>query len=256
MGAELNNTINPTSTNLTASTDQPARSRRESSGAGKPAPQVGAPAEAQSDRAIISDEALRKSGLLKDPSAQEQDPNTQAEADPRVAELKRRDREVRAHEQAHVAAGGSLVRGGAAYKYAAGPDGHTYATGGEVSIDVSPIPNDPAATIRKMARVARAALAPAQPSGQDRVVAVAAAKAERAAREELARQQTEKLQEPETPAAGAVEEQSKTPAAPAAEEQTRTPAPPAAAKEYVNVPSQLSSPKETTFQAKIVNLQA
>ena len=40
-----------------------------------------------------------------------------------VDRLKERDREVRAHEQAHVAAGGQYVRGGIQFEYQTGPDG-------------------------------------------------------------------------------------------------------------------------------------
>ena len=66
-----------------------------------------------------------------------------------------------------------------------------YAVGGEVSIDSSPVEGDPAATITKMEQVKRAALAPAEPSGQDRSVASSAAQAEAAARMELLQQKSE-----------------------------------------------------------------
>jgi len=95
----------------------------------------------------------------------------------RVAELKKRDAEVRAHEAAHVAAGGRYVRGAASFEYESGPDGKKYAVGGEVSIDTSAVSGDPQATIQKMRTVRAAALAPASPSGQDRAVAAAAAAA-------------------------------------------------------------------------------
>ncbi len=94
-----------------------------------------------------------------------------------VEELKRRDEAVRQHEQAHIAAGGSLVRGGANFNYQVGPDGKHYAIGGEVQIDVSP-EDTPEATIRKMQQVQRAALAPADPSPQDRAVAAMASRIE------------------------------------------------------------------------------
>lgn len=92
-----------------------------------------------------------------------------------VEALKKRDAEVRAHEGAHMAAGGGLVRGGASYSLQKGPDGNSYAIGGEVSIDLSP-EKDPRATINKMQQVQQAALAPVDPSGQDRAVASMAAK--------------------------------------------------------------------------------
>lgn len=105
-----------------------------------------------------------------------------------VEELKRTDREVRAHEQAHLAAGGHYVRGGANFEYETGPDGRRYAVGGEVSIDTTPVRGDPEATIRKMQVVRKAALAPAQPSPQDRSVAAKASTVETQARQELAQQ--------------------------------------------------------------------
>lgn len=102
-----------------------------------------------------------------------------------IKELKARDTEVKAHEAAHMAAGGGHVRGGASYSYQAGPDGHRYAVGGEVSIDTSPIKNNPSATIQKMQAVRSAALAPASPSGQDRAVAAAATAAANQARQAI-----------------------------------------------------------------------
>jgi hypothetical protein len=102
-----------------------------------------------------------------------------------VEELAQRDREVRRHEQAHKAAAGPHARGGPTYEYATGPDGKRYAVGGEVQIDVSPVRGDPQATIAKMQQVRRAALAPAEPSSQDRQVAAQAAAHEREARRQL-----------------------------------------------------------------------
>lgn len=93
-----------------------------------------------------------------------------------VNELTARDRLVHAHEAAHMAAGGSYIDGGASYTYQAGPDGQQYAIGGEVSIDMSPVPGDPQATITKMMAIESAALAPADPSAQDIAVAGAAAR--------------------------------------------------------------------------------
>lgn len=106
-----------------------------------------------------------------------------------LAELKNRDREVRTHEQAHKAAGGSHA-GAISYDYQQGPDGKRYAVGGEVSIDVSK-ENEPAATITKMRQVRAAALAPAEPSSQDRSVAAQAMQTENEARQELAQERAE-----------------------------------------------------------------
>ncbi len=90
-----------------------------------------------------------------------------------VAKLQARDRAVRAHEQAHVAAGGGLVISGPSYTYQKGPDGVNYAVGGEVNIDTSKEAN-PEATLQKAQQIRRAALAPADPSAQDRAVAAQA----------------------------------------------------------------------------------
>jgi len=87
-----------------------------------------------------------------------------------IAELSARDREVRAHEQAHAAVGGPFA-GSPQYSFQSGPNGKQYAVGGEVSISLSPIAGNPEATIRKAEVVHRAALAPAEPSSQDRAVA-------------------------------------------------------------------------------------
>lgn len=90
-----------------------------------------------------------------------------------LTDLKVRDREVRAHESAHRAAGGDLVRSGS-YDYQQGPDGKRYAIGGDVQIDTTSVPDDPRATADKMAQVIRAALAPAKPSPTDLAVAAQA----------------------------------------------------------------------------------
>jgi SprA-related family len=95
-----------------------------------------------------------------------------------VEKLQNRDKEVKAHEMAHLMAAAGYARGGAHYDYEVGPDGKRYAVGGEVSIDVSKIPGDPKATIRKMRTVESAALAPASPSAQDRQVAARAEQVE------------------------------------------------------------------------------
>ncbi|MCK9295622.1 MAG: hypothetical protein M0P70_11125 [Desulfobulbaceae bacterium] len=91
-----------------------------------------------------------------------------------LAELKKADTAVRAHEQAHLAAAGGLAKGGASFTYQKGPDGRNYAVGGEVQIDTSQGAT-PEETVGKMMRVRAAALAPANPSPQDRKVAQAAA---------------------------------------------------------------------------------
>ncbi|MEM7626495.1 MAG: putative metalloprotease CJM1_0395 family protein [Planctomycetota bacterium] len=109
-----------------------------------------------------------------------------------VEELKARDREVRQHEQAHKAAAGPYATSGPTYSYQEGPDGKRYAVGGSVGIDTSPEAT-PEETIAKMQVVRRAALAPAEPSSQDRKVAAQASQTIQQARAELAQQQQDEL---------------------------------------------------------------
>lgn len=104
-----------------------------------------------------------------------------------VAKLKARDKEVRQHEQAHLSASGGLATSGASFTYERGPDGVNYAVGGEVSINTSP-GKTPQETLSRAERIRAAALAPADPSGQDRAVAAAAAGMAYQARAELAQQ--------------------------------------------------------------------
>jgi hypothetical protein len=109
----------------------------------------------------------------------------------RVDELKVTDRKVRAHEAAHVAAGGSLVTSGASFEYETGPDGQRYAVAGEVRIDTSE-GRTPEETLARAEQIRAAALAPADPSPQDRSVAAAAAQMAATARAEIAQAQFEK----------------------------------------------------------------
>jgi hypothetical protein len=106
--------------------------------------------------------------------------------------LKRRDTEVRNHEQAHLSNAGGYAKGGASFTYQKGPDGTMYAIGGEVGIDMSEEPS-PEATIAKMQTVRKAALAPLQPSATDRQVAAQASVKEQQARQEMSQEQQEEL---------------------------------------------------------------
>lgn len=140
------------------------------------------------DRVSLSAQALKeKSDHSGRETAIKGNQELSAEEKQQTERLKRRDAEVKAHEQAHMAAGGGVVQGGASYQYETGPDGKNYAVGGEVKIDTSP-ERTPEATIRKMQQVRRAALAPAKPSATDRAVAAQAAQVETQARSEKAKQ--------------------------------------------------------------------
>lgn len=139
-----------------------------------------------------AEEEAKAKDPLKDPTSAESR---------ELEQLKQRDREVRAHELAHLAAAGQYAQGGAKFEYQRGPDGGRYAVGGEVSIDTSPVPGDPEATIRKLQAVQRAALAPAEPSGQDRSVASQAAGGIVQARAEASEQERGEATDGASPAA-------------------------------------------------------
>ena len=128
-----------------------------------------------------------------------QTPDSTSEISPEEEELlrklKQNDLKVRTHERQHMAAAGGYVRSGPVYEYIAGPNGKRYAVGGRVSLDMSPVPNNPEATIRKAQIIKNAALAPADPSGADRAVAASAENMEAKARKDLQEEQEENLKD-------------------------------------------------------------
>lgn len=135
-------------------------------------------------------------GAVGDEKSRQQEVQQRAELQQQqqeIQQLSARDREVRAHEQAHAAVGGQYA-GAPRYQYERGPDGVRYAVGGEVSIDVGPAATA-SETIQKMQTVRRAALAPAEPSPQDRRVAAQASATEAEARQELAIETREQIEQ-------------------------------------------------------------
>jgi hypothetical protein len=138
------------------------------------------------------DELLGQKAGLEVKQAQSKSERS-AEVVAQLAQLKARDSEVRAHEAAHMAAGGRYVTGGASYVYQKGPDGGQYAVGGEVGIDTSPVPGKPEETAQKMRTVRAAALAPSEPSSADLSVAASASEAEAAAVAEIAQARADEL---------------------------------------------------------------
>jgi len=111
-----------------------------------------------------------------------------------VDQLRKRDTQVRRHEQAHLVAAGQHAIGSAQYTYQIGPDGQRYAIGGEVQVDMAPVRGDPDATLRKAQQLQQAALAPVDPSGADRNAAMAAAQMVQQARQQIANETSEKQQ--------------------------------------------------------------
>lgn len=148
------------------------------------------------DPVTISSEGQEKAATASEKNTTETTPTGKELSKEELAaltKLQKRDKEVRAHEQAHMAAAGKYSTGGPSFTYQKGPDGNSYAIGGEVGVDMSK-ESDPNATIQKMRAVKRAALAPASPSSVDRQVAAQASVKESQARKELAQEQEEMLE--------------------------------------------------------------
>lgn len=141
----------------------------------------------------------------KPPNSEQTDPayiakpekSRNPEDDPRIrqeiARLKAIEEKVKAHEQAHKSAGGQFA-GPVNYQYTIGPDGKRYIVGGEVSISIQE-GKTPDETIRNMEIVKRAALAPADPSPQDRAVAAQADAISAKARMQKLKESADKQQE-------------------------------------------------------------
>ncbi|WP_457644251.1 putative metalloprotease CJM1_0395 family protein [Persephonella sp.] len=106
-----------------------------------------------------------------------------------INQLKITEQKVKAHEMAHKIAGGDLT-GPVQYKYTKGPDGKLYITGGEVPIRIKE-GKTPEETIQIAQKIKKAALAPANPSPQDRAVAAKASILEMKARMELSKYQND-----------------------------------------------------------------
>ncbi len=155
-------------------TEQAVQSRQEDEG--QKQQQQTRSGDAQQDSRSGSDETRGQDGSQLSESEQKQ-----------VEELQARDDEVRRHEQQHQSAGGQYASA-PTYDMTRGPDGAMYATGGEVRIELGK-ESSPQATIDKMQQVRAAALAPQEPSSQDRRVAARAAQIASEARGELLAQQ-------------------------------------------------------------------
>lgn len=107
-----------------------------------------------------------------------------------ISKLKSADAEVKAHEQAHISAASGLRTSAPSYQYETGPDGKKYAVSGEVNISFSQT-GDPKKDLQMAESLKAAALAPANPSGQDMSVAKQA--------DEMIQQDKQKIQEENQP---------------------------------------------------------
>lgn len=185
----LREVITPvTATAQPAAEKSVASDRERAKGAGQNTEKIdfaGLQEQAEKEASTITDsssqdkhEGSHNNNSQHEESAEEAESNAQVEAIEKIEaseieNLKDRDQEVRTHEAAHAAVGGTHA-GSPSYSYEVGPDGKRYAVSGEVSIDVSPVSGDPQATIIKMQKVQAAALAPMNPSAQDIKVAATA----------------------------------------------------------------------------------
>lgn len=169
------------------------------------------------DEATISDEAMALYSEDKNTSSDNvssgTESNTSEETDSKdtlsktekltpdeeqeVSKLKARDAEVKAHEQAHIAAATGINASAPTFTYQTGPDGEKYAVGGEVNISFTE-GKDPEENIANAEAMQNAALAPAQPSSQDLAVAKEAAKIIQENKQKLAEQKSEESQKTET----------------------------------------------------------
>ena len=158
----------------------------------KPVPQSGQQLNTQNDAAKDNGQDASAGKENAEDQLQQQQQEQQQQAEQQLTELKQRDAEVRAHEQAHASLGGQYAST-PQYEYERGPDGRRYAVGGEVSIDISEA-STPEETIRKAQQVKAAALAPAEPSAQDLRVATEATQITLEARTEIASAKAEEAQ--------------------------------------------------------------
>jgi hypothetical protein len=143
-----------------------------------------------SDEGEEEEKGPKKESNDSGPAAQELSEQDKKE----VQRLQQRDAEVVAHENAHKAAAGGLSNGAIHFDTEKGPDGRNYRTGGHVNINTSK-GKTPEETLQRAASIKRAALAPAEPSGQDRSVANKASQMESEARQELAEQRVQEASE-------------------------------------------------------------
>jgi hypothetical protein len=78
---------------------------------------------------------------------------------------------VRSHEQIHMAALGQYAGSIPAYNFITGPDGKSYAGGGSIKVDMSPVPGNPEATLSKANTILYASMATGNPSDADKSTA-------------------------------------------------------------------------------------
>lgn len=101
---------------------------------------------------------------------------------------KERSALVKGHERMHQLALGAYASSGISYTTRRGPDGAQVVTGGSIKADLTPVPGDPRASLRKANAVRNAALAPGSPSAADMRVAAEAYRLAAEAKQELTKE--------------------------------------------------------------------
>jgi len=91
----------------------------------------------------------------------------------RSGTVRARDAAVRSHEAAHLSTLGPYAASAVLFDTVATPDGPA-AVGGRIAVDLSEVPGDPEATLRKARVILAAAGAPGDPSAADARVAAEA----------------------------------------------------------------------------------
>ncbi|QYJ87743.1 hypothetical protein K0I73_08725 [Shewanella mesophila] len=149
--------------------------------------------ESPANAAVVEPDKQAEKQSAYSPFEQQNDQQQKAQElaeQAQLEQLSKRDAEVRAHEQAHANVGGNFARS-PSLTYEQGSDGKRYAVDGEVSIDISAVPNDPLATLNKMKQVYAAAMAPVNPSMADIRVASEALRKMNEAKSQLAAERVE-----------------------------------------------------------------
>ena len=101
-----------------------------------------------------------------------------------LSRLEEMDRRVKAREQAYLAASRGQARA-ATVRYVTGPDGRQYAVDADLQVDVGPVDGNPELTLAKAETAEKAALAAADPSPRDRMMAAQARRIADEARQKL-----------------------------------------------------------------------
>ena len=114
----------------------------------------------------------------------------------RIPVIQKKNLHSRRHENAHKAAAAGLTTSAPNYEYETGPDGKKYAVAGDVNVSYKHS-DDPEVNLRNAQQLKASALAPADPSSQDRKVAAQADREIAQARQDILEEQRQMSEEEE-----------------------------------------------------------